>query len=209
MLCLSDNDLLLNLAAWSLLEEFTRYVNDELGIPREEICVLDSFISQLEKGQPRWDKYGERTLERALKFCTPLPRIYKMEYDPAVLLSLKDIEDIDDGEAILTAVALKNATSIIATNDLRYIATLEADPAVTAYRNALTGRILHLRQVVRGLLDIYPSKHITPRISAAPSSDTRIRQAFGSSRNTYADLNESIEEVKRLGRELIWEKPAA
>jgi hypothetical protein len=39
MLCLSDNDLLLNLAAWSLLEEFTHYVNDDLGIPREEINV--------------------------------------------------------------------------------------------------------------------------------------------------------------------------
>jgi hypothetical protein len=204
MLCLSDNDLLLNLAAWNLLQEFTRYLEADHKVTRENIYVLESFVRQL-KQDPWREKYGEKAIERAVRFCDSLPTLYALTYDEPVLTALSRVDNIDRGEALLAAVALKYESSLIATNDINFIAALEADPTVAPYRDALSGRILHLRQVIVSIYEMTSYKHLKPCITSQKNTDRCIYQAFSKDHSrAIADLHASVEDVRRLGGNLLY-----
>lgn len=205
MICLSDNDLLIHLAAWNLLAEFQALLQDKFGVAASDIYVLDSFVRQLQTNR-RWEaQYGRNVLDRAERFCATLPRVYSLSYDRPTVIALSEVDDIDEGEAVLIAVALQHPDSMILTNELRFLGALASgDPVCIPYCAALQGRILHLRQIVEELLEQKGFRHLESCIKPQRNSDIRIVSAFqGSADNARRILREAVEEVGRLGPGLL------
>jgi hypothetical protein len=208
MLCLSDNDLLLNLAAWNLLPEFVEYLKTDFKLAKDEIRILESFIRQLKTNSNWQNQYGDKVLERARTFCEDIPRL-SLTVDVSATIALHNA-GIDPGEAVLTAVAISHKDSIIATNDLRFIAQLEAHTELTEYRAQLKGRILHLRQVILGILEIKEYDFVRSRISPeiCKSTDRRIYRIFsqGDRSRAFRGIKDAIEEARLEAKDLLYVK---
>ncbi|WP_395140035.1 hypothetical protein, partial [Armatimonas sp.] len=205
VICLSDNDLLIHLAAWNLLSEFQALLQDKFSITASDIYVLDSFVRQLQTNKKWESQYGQNVLGRAERFCTSLPRVYSLPYDRPTVIALSEVDDIDEGEAVLIAVALQHPDSMILTNELRFLGALASgDPVCVPYCAALQGRILHLRQIVEELLEQKGFRHLESCIKPRSNSDTRIFRAFqGSADAARSAMREAVREVERLGPGLL------
>lgn len=205
MICLADNDLLLHLAAWNLLAEFQALLQDRFGTAAENVYVLEGFVRRLKAENSAWERqYGRNALNRAVRFCEALPQVYSLPYDSATLIALEPVDDIDEGEAILIAVALQHPGSLILTNELRFLGALSSNPNCAPYVAALQGRILHLRQVIRELLTAKGFRALQSKIKPSQGSDLQIYRAFqGSASNAEQTLREAVEEAERMAAGML------
>lgn len=206
MICLADNDLLIQLGAWDLLGEFQAFLQKRFGVLPADIYILDGFVRRLQKENSPWERqYGKAALERVARFCSGVSRVYNLPHDAGVIatLSSDDIDNIDEGEAVLIAVAIHNPESFILTNEWRFLAGL-SHPDCTQYHLALQGRVLHLRQIIYLFFQEKNFSFMKPKISQAQKSDALIYRAFqGTASQAQHTLKGAVEEVERIARGML------
>ena len=175
---LKDNDFLIKLAAWNLLDE-------AMGILRAKtdgVRVLDTLRTQLEEPRPDWQaQYGDAVLQKVLRFVSKVAVVDDLPFDEGELLMIGLVPKIDAGEALLFAVTKDLPTYRIVTGDKQCLYVLHGATTCKPVMDRVRGNILHLEQVVYRLLETKGLNAIRDKIrhSPAPDADLAIRGAFG------------------------------
>ena len=206
MSCVTDNDFVIQLAAWNLLNEFQAFLRDSLGVAEADIYVLDALPARIHKGDTKLERqYGNGALARVQRFCENKGRVRSLPSDPSLLASIASVQAIDPGEAILIATAAQTPGTYLATNEWRFLEALATHPdQCAAAHDALKGRVLHLKQFIRYLLDAKGFQALKNVVTPANGSDIIIQRAFAqNAAGARATLDEEIATLQRIAKGML------
>ncbi|MFY9343326.1 MAG: hypothetical protein WAT39_12595 [Planctomycetota bacterium] len=171
-----DNDVLVKLASWDLLEDGITACGSEPG----DVTVLPTTRFWLGLAGRKKCKYPSEVEARLQSFLA-VARV--CAGDPAAGDgSLPRVDNVDPGDAILIAAAAESAGSLLVTGDKRCILAVATVPAFATYAARLTGRVLCLEQVLLRTIDRLGFEQVKQRVvgSNQLALDTSVRAAFGS-----------------------------
>ena len=134
MIYFTDHDIIRKLAAFDLLDEATACASAS----ESEIYVVSSFKYAYgkpgsEKRKKQESKIGASTVRRIIEFLEGVHEITEAPL-PAELDLLKEVQGIDDGEAILLASTRDVGEFRVLTGDKRCIRTLSGCARLRASR---------------------------------------------------------------------------
>lgn len=176
MIYFSDNDILLKLAAWNLIAEALAAIN----VFESEIYVLPTFHDQLKRRKRVWvEKYGESTIERALRFVERVTIIGDDLIDDAEVALLGAVPNLDSGEAVLFAATARSPDFLVFTGDKRCLYAVYQSETTTKVAARIRGRVLHLEQVIFRLVEKQGVNVVRDKVKSAPKVDLLISGAFG------------------------------
>lgn len=204
MIFLTDNDIVLKLAQFDLLDEAV----DALDTKLADIFVTSTarfkfkVVKEQEKGVRRW---GATTHARICEFLNSVKIIDWQSSDEELLL-LQSVPGIDAGEAVLFSATAKTTEFWLVTGDKRSLRAIASAPSCVKIAKRISRRVLCLEQIILLIIERkgfdYVKNKIVPAL--ALEVDSAIRAAFGSGMeatkpNAVASLNGYIEELKQLG----------
>lgn len=177
MICFTDNDILHKLAAFDLWEE-ARAV---LSVSPKQVLLLPTapFALGLNDPAKAIARHGTALASRLQETVTASLTV---EESPAVddQIALAGVLGIDQGEAILIALASRSPPAMLLTGDKRSLRALATEPACKPIVERLAGRVVVLEQVVRAIVTTYPFEIIRDKVVPAVAVDTAIRAVWGS-----------------------------
>jgi hypothetical protein len=172
----SDNDIILKLSAFGLMDEAVRLA----GVASAEVRILSSASPMFRKRKDRLaQKYTIAGVERAIAFvgqATPITQDIHLEDQQA----LTGIEDLDAGEAILFAAMRDGPEGILYIGDKRSLRALAAAEQAKRVYERLRGKVVCLEEILRALIDAHPFDTIKYAVVPAAGCDEAIRAIFGS-----------------------------
>jgi len=177
VICLSDNDVLLKLGAWDLLEEAITVLETR----REDIFVLRSARYKIRK-DARGElaaKYGPDGARRVLDFIETVREI-EQGPDPEEQAAMIAVKGIDEGEEVLFSATKGMDAYIVATGDKNSLRALAAAPTCTAIYQRLRGRVICLEQIVTRLIPHIGFEQARSQVVPLRGCDKSIQVAFGS-----------------------------
>lgn len=144
MIILSDNDILLKMAAFDLLEAaFSLFESNE-------VYVLTSAPFSIRSPKTARSNAPE-AIERAAAFADACPKLratpHAQDNDAFV-----DVEGIDAGEAILFSAMRDFDDAVLVTGDKRCLKALARCENGAAMRELLRGKVVCLEEIVRCLI---------------------------------------------------------
>lgn len=176
MKILIDNDAVLKLSAFKLLDHAIRLTGGETC----ETLVLDSAKYYIRRKQDKLrHKYTASGVESALKFVEQCSSI-EAAPDSIVFSTLNAIENIDPGEAILFATAHTDTDACILTGDKRSLVAVASNDGAKPTYASLKSRVVCLESILIGLIIHLGFDEVKTQIIAVHDCDTAIRAAFGS-----------------------------
>ena len=201
MVCLSDNDVILKLAACNLLDD----VWGGLGVSKTDVYVLPTAKHKLGVSKnPKWaqERFGNETFSRLRDFFL-WARDIDVEIDQADLQSLLEVEGIDSGEAVLFAASASLEASRILTGDKRSLRALASDLSCRPVAARLVGRVICFEQIVKNAIGNLGFAEVLNRVLPGLDCDTALRAAFGSGKeatevNVVDALDRYIVELRSL-----------
>jgi len=172
---LLDNDALLKLARYGLLDEAVALFE----CTPTDVRVLATAKYQLLPAKNRLrfckDEESAARLEAFLKTSNPLDAGLA---DPDLLDVLNAVPNIDAGEALLFAVGANNRDTLVITGDKRSLATLCSHDSVADVSKALAGRVVSM-EVLFSMLTEYQFTLIQERVRDKPDVDMTLKIVFG------------------------------
>ena len=176
---LTDNDVILKFAAWNLLPEAVA----ALEATPSDVCVLPTLITQLQKNKAAWvNRYGAATLARALHFVqsvTVLNAVGTGSGELAELVLLNEVDDLDEGEAILFTATRNRPGFRVITGDKRCLPALHGAETCRHIETRVRGNVVHLEQIVLLVLDKRGLSFVREAVRRCPDADIAVRNAFG------------------------------
>jgi len=205
----ADTDAVAKLAAWELFDGACEL----LDVVASEVCLLPAAAYQFGKnrGNRYSDRYGEDGRLRALRAFENGRTDYPLnEADNDLLIDVAQRTGfaVDGGERVLIAATLHHDGTILTTGEKRALRALHAEPECADICQRLSGRVLHVEQVVLRLFDVIGFEEVRARIVPVRQCDAAIRAAFGSglasSRGeTEGYLTSTIEELRLATGDLL------
>jgi len=199
MILLSDNDILLKLAIYDLLDETLA----ELEAAHNEVFVLGTARFKLgvaRKPERTKTKYGEAVFERLKTFLEQVQTLG----DPAAdeLRLFDDIIGIDPGEAVLFSASAQYAEFHLATGDKMSLRALHAHQACRLVCSRLTGKVICLEQIIARLIDRCGFVSVLNKVVPVRGCDTALRAVFGSGlsateENVRAGLESYVNDLRK------------
>ena len=172
---LIDNDALLKLARYGLLDEAVALFE----CTPTDVRVLATAKYRLLPAKNRLrfckDEESAARLEAFLKTSNPLDAGLA---DPDLLDVLNAVPNIDAGEALLFAVGANNRDTLIITGDKRSLAALCSHDSVADVSKALAGRVVSI-EVLFSMLAEYQFTLIQERVRGKPDVDMTLNIVFG------------------------------
>jgi len=172
---LIDNDALLKLARYGLLDEAVALFE----CTPTDVRVLATAKYRLLPAKNRLrfckDEESAARLEAFLKTSNPLDAGLA---DPDQLDVLNAVPNIDSGEALLFAVGANNRDTLVITGDKRSLAALCSDDSVAEVSKALAGRVVSM-EVLFSMLTEYQFTLIQERVRDKPDVDMTLKIVFG------------------------------
>jgi len=167
-----DNDALLKLVAWDLLDDALAL----LGAARTDVQIHSDagYVTRSKRKKPEYG--GKPTFDRLDKV---LPSLRVLRDAPDGFAALVNVENVDVGEAILIGHAASTDAAYLTTGDKRCVRAL-ADPRLATFRLRLAGRIVCVEAAIEALILSGDFAGVRRRILPARSCDTAIMAAFGS-----------------------------
>jgi hypothetical protein len=194
MLGYCDNDVLVKLAACDLLERLAPAIRVERSNLR--IRNATRYSLGLMKPGAAEGKWGIPTSQRLRLFLSTVKTIDRPPADSDLQL-LEPAVGIDEGEAVLFALAARNLDSVVVTGDKESIRALHREPGCEPIARALVGRIVCLEQVVARIIhrEGFDAAHacVVPALTAGDLSDQVLRRAFLNQGATEEDVREVLE----------------
>jgi len=182
-LILIDNDALLKLARYGLLDEAVAI----FGCTPNDVRVLATAKYSLLPAKNRlWlckDEESAARLEEFLRTSTPLDA---RSANPELLDRLNAVQNIDAGESLLLAVSANDRNTLVITGDKRSLAALCSDDSVAQVFSTLAGRVVSMEVLFLYLVE-HQFAYVQERVRSKPNVDKALSIAFGIS--TPADLN--------------------
>lgn len=172
---LIDNDALLKLARYGLLDEAIAL----LKCNSTDAIVLATAKYKLlpHKNRLRFCK-DEESAARLEAFLRTSNLLDAELADPDILDLLNDVPNIDAGEALLFAMGASNSNTLVVTGDKRSLEALCSHDSVANVSKALAGRVVSL-EVLFSMLAEYQFTLIQERVRAKPDVDTTLKIVFG------------------------------
>ena len=173
MIVLADNDILIKLCALDLLDEALSW----FGIDRKSVRVLDSAEPYVRKHAVRLEtRYGSEAIRRLREFlhtatptrCGPLDEVDL----------LRDVVNIEAGEAILIGATGEYPDVIFLTDDKRCLIALHESAACRKIAERLEGRAYCLAQLLLGLIHLRGWDTVRSRVLANVQMDDLLRSTF-------------------------------
>jgi hypothetical protein len=172
---LIDNDVLLKLARYGLLDEAIALFE----CTPTDVRVLATAKYRLLPAKNRLrfckDEESAARLEAFLKTSNPLDAGLA---DPDLLDVLNAVPNIDAGEALLFAVGANNRDTLVITGDKRSLAALCSHDSVADVSKALAGRVVSM-EVLFSMLTEYQFTLIQERVRDKPDVDMTLKIVFG------------------------------
>jgi hypothetical protein len=172
LFCLTDNDVILKLAACDLLEDALI----ALQVTKDNVYISSttrfSVVSQARK-------LGPNVTTRVTNFLNGIKTI---DWDiPSEEVSLfEDAIDIDVGEAILFAATAAVSQFRLITSDKRSLRALTQSEEFANIVNRLKGRVVCLEQLIQQCINHHGFDSVKNRIVPARECDTALKAIFGS-----------------------------
>jgi len=183
-LILIDNDALLKLARYGLLNEAVALFD---CFPRDLRVLATAKYSLLPaKNRLRLceDEESAARLEAFLRTSNPLEA---GSADPELLDTLNAVQNIDAGESLLLAVGASNRDALVITGDKRSLAALCSDDSVAHVSRALAGRVVSLEVLFIHLAE-HQFAHVQECVRSKPDVDKALSFAFGVTTPTPSEL---------------------
>ena len=177
MICFTDNDVLLKLSAWNLLEEAITV----LDTTRKEIYVLRTarFVIGKDKQARFSTKYGSQAVQRTLEFIETVQEITQGA-DPEEQALLNAINGIDEGEAFLFGATRDLDLFLVATGDKNSLRALANAPSCAPIYQRMSGRVICMEQIMARLIPHVGFEEVRRRVVPARDCDNSLKSAFGS-----------------------------
>ncbi|MEH1907691.1 hypothetical protein [Nostoc sp.] len=172
---LIDNDALLKLARYGLLDEAVAI----LGCVSTNVCVLATAKYSLfpVKDRLRFCK-EEESASRLEGFFRTSNLLNVQSADPDLLDELTSVPNIDAGEALLFAVGATNRNSLVITGDKRSLIALCSNDSVAQVSNLLVGRVVSMEVLFSHLVE-YQFNHAQECVRSKPDADKALQIIFG------------------------------
>jgi hypothetical protein len=212
---LIDNDILLKLTAFQLIDETI----DLLGLSINTLRVLSTaefvFRNWQKKQQVQPDKsqgYTDNIWEEAILFCQLCQPLNSLNstLESSILNEIQQLmlfrEEINEGETELILATAYTADFVILTGDKRCLQALPQIPLSIYSR--LQGRVLCLEQIILKLIDRLGFDQVQSLIQPAIQCDKSIRICFGYSQpapenQVRAALQNYIDDINHLAPGLL------
>jgi len=188
MIAIIDNDVILKLARWDLLEELKVL----LGGNPQTIFHLPTCVHALCGRPARMVKTGcdPESASRIREFCDQTQRLSPRVHSE-VLELLAAVPEIDPGEVQIFAVASAEPTSFTYMCDKRSLVALSQARGLRTIAESLAGRVKCLEQVMAELILQEGIQEVGLKVMACnPIADQAITIAFKKHPN---DLREEVE----------------
>jgi hypothetical protein len=172
---LVDNDVLLKLAHWGLLDELTAV----FGLGWSEISAPHSLMHRAARADRKIFRNpgAAADLARRLVQCRPLSA-----FDHGTTVeAMQDVNGLDAGEILLIAELAHDPTAVLVTGDKRALKALE-DPKLIFIRPVIAGRIVCLEQLLLRLVDLYGVDAVVAATDRDRDADIAVRCAAGTRR---------------------------
>ncbi|PMB10303.1 hypothetical protein CEN49_04410 [Fischerella thermalis CCMEE 5273] len=204
-LILIDNDALLKLARYGLLDESIAL----FGCVPTSVRVLATAKYSLFPAKNRLrfckDEESAARLEAFLRSSIPLDA---GAADPDLLDALNAVQNIDAGEALLLAVGATDENTLVITGDKRSLTALCTNDSVTQIANALVGRVVTMEVLFSYLVE-YQFAHVQDCVRSNPDVDIALRIVFGVSNPTSFEsvqegLSSYIKNLRAVTRTLLY-----
>lgn len=172
-LLLVDSDIFILLSAAGMLEKMANL----LGLPLSDVRRLDALPHQLQRGRRFLQKYSEDATKQALSDCKKVPSIEERPAD-VDLEELKDIEDIEFGDAVLLALTAGHPAYLLASGDKRALRAVGRSPGLARLRGQLTGRIICLERALAMLAEELGLAHVARAFTPLAEANATLRIIF-------------------------------
>ncbi|OYD88506.1 hypothetical protein CDG77_23300 [Nostoc sp. 'Peltigera membranacea cyanobiont' 213] len=172
---LIDNDALLKLARYNLLDEVIASFN----CTSTNLFVLATAKYSLFPAKNRLrfckEEISASRLEAFLQKCNSLNA---QSADPELLDALNAVQNIDAGEALLLATGATNQGSLVITGDKRSLIALCTNDSVAQVSRSLAGRVVSLELVFLLLVE-HQFTYVQECVRAKPDIDKALKIVFG------------------------------
>lgn len=138
---LIDTDMLVLLVASGKLEQVARH----LGYEANQVRRLPAAIHQVRKSRSFRNNYGESVLQKIAPIIEGIPEVESPD-DVDLLDTLVDV--VDEGEALLMAIAAASESTLLISGDKRAIADLAGSKEAEICVQELQGRIITLEAIL-------------------------------------------------------------
>lgn len=147
---LIDNDALLKLARYGLLDEAVALFRCTPNNMRVLATAKYSLLPAKNRLRLCEDEESAARLEEFLRTSTPLDA---RSADPKLLDTLNAVQNIDAGESLLLAVGATDMNTLVITGDKRSLAALCSDDSVAQVFSALAGRVMSMEVLFSYLVE--------------------------------------------------------
>lgn len=209
-----DNDIIKKLATFQLFDNTLKLFDASY----EQVNILETAKYKFEKDWKNFERgKRQKTEDRVINYkqvlylTKTLANISQADIDQEIFIQLSSIENIDQGEAIITSHAIKliqkNKSAQIFTGDKRFIKAL-AKVNLPIIQESLNHRLWCLEQLVLRNIEADGFETIRDLIVPVRECDTAIKSVFGSglnstSDNSLATLKNYIEECRQEAGNLL------
>lgn len=168
MLLLTDNDVLLKLAACDLFNE----AFGALGGTYQDVRTLPTARYVFHAGKPAKSlkRWGPDITRRFGQFFRTAQAIDWVDETHPAAAELGAIDAIDAGEALLFAAAIERDDSLVLTGDKRCLKAMMQSPSCSATRDSLAGRVVCFEQIIRKSVDARGFAQCCRRLSDGATS---------------------------------------
>ena len=200
MIVYLDNDELLKLVAWDLLDETLKV----LGATRDDVRILGSAKFRLRKCRSDPKYGGSTTFVRLELLYADLACI---QDEPDGYADLVAVNGIDQGEGMLIGHATSTECAYLTTGDKRCLKALTA-PELSAYRSKLAGKVVCVEAAIEALIHSVGFERVRDQVLTVPGCDMSIAVAFGSRMATSKESAlEALEHyIDELPSDLLFRK---
>ncbi len=209
-----DNDIIKKLATFQLFDNTLKLFNasyEQVNILETAKYKFEGDWKKFEAGKSRKTEDRVINYKQVLYLTKNLANISEADIDREIFIQLSNIENIDEGEAILTTHAIKliqnDKSAQMFTGDKRFIKAL-AKVNLPIIQQSLSNRLWCLEQLVLKNIEAYGFETIRDLIVPVRECDTQIKAVFGSgsqstSDNSLPTLKDSIEKLREEAGNLL------
>jgi hypothetical protein len=206
---LIDNDALLKLARYGLLDEAVSL----FGCVYANVYVLATAKYSL---LPTKDRlrfcHDEESASRLEVFLSNSNPLNAQSVNPDLLDALNSVANIDAGEALLFAVGATCRDSLIITGDKRSLIALCSNDSVAQVSNLLAGRVVSMEVLFLHLVEHNKFNHIQDCVRSKPDVDKALKIVFGVStpvslESVLEGLTSYINDLRKIAGILLYTCP--
>ena len=208
MIALIDNDVILKLAKWDLLNELVEIFGGEIGdiyhLPtcKYVLCPQDNPSKAMKRCG------DQATIDRIIDFCSSTKPI-SQPVDAKWLELLNKIQGIDVGEVLIFAIGAEIDDSLLYIGDKRSIIALMQAVEVSEIVALLERKIKCLEQVLAEMICIYGVTCVRNKVKSCLPADTAMRLIFSPSgtpsmeMDIWCGLNSYYNDLKKFTGNLL------